>query len=53
MDKLIGRQTPIYDKQVENPALKDYISEIICHAQRFIGSHKSLWWIIEAINKGK
>lgn len=53
MDKLIGRQTPIYDKQLENPTLKDYISEIICHAQRFIGSHKSLWWIIEAINKGK
>ena len=47
MDKLIGLKSAIYDKQLEQPHIKDYISEIVCHCQRYIGKRKSLWWIIE------
>ena len=53
LDKLIGRKTPIYDKELEKPTLKDYMAVSMCHAQRFIGRHKSLWWILEIINKSK
>lgn len=53
MDKIMGRQPPRYDKTLEQPTFKDYIAEIICHAQRFVGKRKYLWWIIELINKGK
>lgn len=47
MNKLIGLKSAIYDKQLEQPHIKDYISEIVCHCQRYIGKRKSLWWIIE------
>lgn len=47
MDKLMGRKTASYDKHLEQPLLKDYISELICHCQRFIGHHKCLWCMIE------
>lgn len=47
MDKFIGLKCAVYDKQLEQPHIKDYISEIICHCQRYIGKHKYLWWIID------
>ncbi len=47
MDKLIGLKCAIYDKQLEQPHVKDYISEVVCHCQRYIGKHKYLWWIID------
>ena len=47
MDKFIGLKCVKYDKQLEQPHLIDYISEIICHCQRYVGSHKFLWWIVE------
>ena len=53
MDRVLGRVVPHYDKHLDNPSVKDYISEIFCQAQRFIGKRKYLWWIIEIINKGK
>ena len=53
MDKLLGRAVPKYDKGLEKPSIKDYITESICHAQRFVGKRKYLWWLIELINKGK
>ena len=47
MDRLVGRKTASYDKDLEQPHLKDYVSELICLCQQFIGRHKSLWPIIE------
>lgn len=53
MDKLLGRKDPVYDKPFENPRLKDYISELICFMQQFVGRRMSLWFLIDMINKGK
>ena len=53
MDKMLGRAVPKYDKTLEKPSIKDYITEIVCHMQRFVGKRKSLWWIIDFLNKGK
>lgn len=53
MDKLMGRKTPVYDKSFEKPRIKDYISEIVCLAQQFVGRRKYLWFLIDFINKGK
>ena len=53
IDKLLGRAEPKYDKGLEKPSIKDYIAETICHAQRFVGKRKYLWWLIELLNKGK
>lgn len=49
MDKMLGRQTASYDKTLEEPGIRDYVSEIICHCQRFVGRHKRLWWIIDIL----
>ncbi len=51
MDRLVGRGNPIYDKTLETPKLKDYISEIICYAQQYVGRHKCLWGIIGYLKK--
>ena len=53
MDKMIGRAVPQYDRPLDKPGVKDYISEIVCHCQRFVGRHKGLWWLIEILNRGK
>lgn len=53
MDRLFGRDNPKYDKVLEEPRLKDYISEIICMCQQFIGRRKSLWFIINYLNRKK
>lgn len=53
MDRLIGRATPKYDKPLGKPGLKDYISEVVCMCQQFIGRRKPLWFVIEFINRNK
>ena len=53
MDKLLGRVVPKYDRAFDKPNLKDYICEIVCHCQRFVGRNKGLWWIIELLGKNK
>ena len=52
MDKMLGRSVPRYDKMLVKPNVSDYVSELACHAQRFIGRHRSLWLIIDLL-KGK
>lgn len=47
MDRLIGRAIPKYDKPLERPGLKDYIAEVACLCQQFVGRRKSLWFIID------
>lgn len=47
MDKIFGKATVKYDTILDTPTLKDYVAEVICHCQRFIGKHPSLWWIID------
>lgn len=46
IDRLLGRKTVRYDIKLEKPQFKDYISEILCQIQRYIGKHPSLWGII-------
>lgn len=46
IDKFIGKRTVKYDFKLEKPLFKDYLSEILCQIQRYIGKHPSLWWII-------
>ena len=53
IDKIFGKKTVMYDIHLENPQTKDYITEIICHFQRYIGKHKSLWWIIDLLYNQK
>lgn len=53
IDRLLGRKSPHYDKAFEKPRLKDYISEMVCLAQQFVGKRKYLWFLIDLINKGK
>lgn len=53
MDRLFGRDNPKYDKVLEKPRLKDYIAEITCMCQQFIGRRKSLWFIINYLNRKK
>ena len=47
MDRFLGLHSAVYDKQLEKPHLKDYVSEIICQCQRFVGRRKALWGIID------
>lgn len=51
MDKMLGRRVPQYDKTLAKPRISDYVSELICHAQRFVGRHRLLWFIIEVLNR--
>ena len=53
MDRLIGRATPQYDKPLEQPGFKDYYSEMICMCQQFVGRRKTLWFLIDLLNKNK
>lgn len=53
IDRLFGRKVAVYDKPMDQPKLKDYFNEIICLFQQFIGKRKSLWFIIEFINRNK
>jgi coenzyme F420 hydrogenase subunit beta len=49
MDRLLFRKTAVYDKELDKPRLKDYISEVLCNCQRFVGKHPSLWFIIRYV----
>lgn len=53
IDKLFGGKAPLYDKPFEKPTFKDYVSEVVCMAQQFVGRRKYLWFLINYINKGK
>lgn len=53
MDRLFCRDNPKYDKVLEKPGLKDYIAEILCMCQQFVGRRKSLWFIINFLNRKK
>lgn len=47
MDRFIGRACPQYDIILDSPRMKDYLSQIVCHIQRFIGRRKSLWFLVD------
>ena len=47
IDKLLGRHVVSYGRRLSSPRLKDYLAEVVCHCQRFIGRHRRLWWIID------
>lgn len=51
MDKFSRKSVAVYDKELEKPILKDYISEILCNSQRFIGRHSHLWFFIRYVFK--
>lgn len=40
LDRLIGRTTPCYDEPMPNAFMKDYLSAVVCHIQRFMGNHE-------------
>ena len=47
LDKFKGRAIAEYDVELPNPQWKDYVSILVTNAQRFIGWHRSLWFIID------
>ncbi|MBR4559822.1 MAG: Coenzyme F420 hydrogenase/dehydrogenase, beta subunit C-terminal domain [Fibrobacter sp.] len=49
MDRLLHRMTPVYDKELKKPYLKDYVSEILCNCQRYVGRHPFLWFVIRIL----
>ena len=51
MDRLMGRDNPQYDKILDKPKLRDYITELLCFCQQFVGHHKSLWFVVSLLNK--
>lgn len=51
MDKLLFKKNALYDKKLEKPHFKDYVSEVVCNIQRFIGRHPSLWFVIRFLYK--
>ena len=54
LDKtILRRQVVVYDKELDKPSVKDYVSVIVTNAQRFIGRHRSLWFLIKWLNKNR
>ena len=51
IDRLLGRKPPVYGKPLDKPGLKDYVAEIVCHCQRFVGRHRRLWWVIGLVGR--
>lgn len=49
MDRMLGRKAADYAGELDNikPSAKDYLSMILTNAQRYIGLHKRLWFIID------
>lgn len=47
IDKTLGKATAKYEVKLDKPGIKDYLSVIIINAQRFIGKHTSLWFIVD------
>ena len=50
IDQMLGRSIPNYEVRLENPSVKDYVAELVCLMQIFLGKHKSLWIIIDFVN---
>lgn len=55
LDRVLGRKTVEYDISWQDihPQIKDYISVISTEIQRFIGRHRSLWFIIDFLYSRK
>lgn len=53
MDRMLRRRVPDYGQELESPRLGDYVKEIICHVQRFIGNHRRIWLLIDMLNNIK
>lgn len=55
LDRLLGRKTVEYDISWQDihPQIKDYVSVILAEIQRFIGRHRSLWFIIDFLYNRK
>lgn len=53
IDKFLFRKSPKYDVVLERPQMSDYISVFITNVQRYIGSHKCLWFIIDYFYKNR
>lgn len=55
LDRLLGRKIVKYDISWQNihPQIKDYISVILTEIQRFIGKHRSLWFIVDFLYSRK
>ena len=51
IDRLFGWATAKYDRELDEPEMMDYIKEIICHMQRFIGRRPFLWFLIKLLDK--
>ena len=51
IDRVLHRKVAVYDKELEKPRVKDFLSEILCNIQRFIGRHPSLWFVIRYLFK--
>lgn len=51
IDQLWGRTVPKYGVPLDKPGIKDYISVIICHAQRYLGKRQSLWFWIDLLHR--
>lgn len=51
MDRLLGRVTARYDRNLDKPGMMDYIKELSCHMQRFIGRRPYLWFLINLLSK--
>lgn len=53
LDRIVGRKTAVYDVTLKDakPTLKDYVSVVITNIQRFIGRHRTLWFLIHLSNK--
>ena len=52
IDRLMGRETPIYDTTFQCvPLFKALKSYIVKTSQMFVGKHRSLHWIIRLMSK--
>ena len=47
LDKIKGRSIAEYDVTLPKPQWKDFVSVWGTNIQRFIGRHRSLWFIID------
>ena len=52
LNRKIGRVVPHYDVDyLKNPTFKTSIDYLQNRLQQFIGTHKSLWWLISLLKK--
>lgn len=53
IDNRIGRKNAFYDEILPKPYIRDYFSVIVTNIQRYIGRHRSLWFIIHFLYNKK